>query len=732
MQYETLRSLAKTKRWDELESEWLATIEQPTAAADQLLPVIDAVVEAGQDKLAETMGWAWLSTMKQNHEPREALRLGRGLLLRLPDGEELREEIVELYRQTHKEHPELDAWVERSGLTGDMSVRRALRFLDVGLRLREGVYLTHRTEDRAARVIETDSDEGEITLQEARRTRTLPLSEVIEDYDIADENDFHVLQQLRPERIAQLVAKDVIALVTGILRSHRDRIDRDELKLLLVPAYIPPDKWSDWWSRVRAGVKKSPNLRIEGRSPMFLVYDPVARTLEEETWPAIREATTPRQWLDTLEGYFRAARQRKAKPDAAFLEQVKETLLRQIERFEQHGEPSAALGTALVVQRLEGEGIPSSEGLGGRALDMLRAADEPVQIVAGLKDGRLWTLAAECVSQAFPETWPALFAQMILYAPAGLCDSLARRVEKAGQGDLLCATAAQAVADPGRYTDAIMWLWKRPSVKTPLPVPPPLEMLSSILALVGPARLSEGKTAGQTVGEMRAKVRAGLSAKDYESFRACMKSPDVVMARAVRRQIERAEGLGPSVQGDLLNILASMFPDLYVKVEVAKWDDDSVLYFSREGLRAREDELHELVNVKMRENAKAIGEAAARGDLSENAEYKFALEERDLLRARVAQINRELSLARLLEPDEVPTDHVSIGQRVTLRPTNGGDPMVLTIMGVGDSDIGSHVFAYQTPIAMQLLGKRPGEKVSVGFDGKTEVEYEIADIEKAV
>ncbi|MCG8406680.1 MAG: GreA/GreB family elongation factor [Phycisphaerales bacterium] len=733
MQYDNLSTLAKTKRWEDLETEWLSVIDQPEAAPEHLLPVIDTVVEAGQDKLAETMGWAWLSSMKEKHSPREALTLGRGLLLRLPDGEQLRDEILELYKQTHNDHPQLNQWVDRSGLKSGKSVRRALRYLDVGLRLNQGSYLVHRSEDEAAQIVEADFEAEEVALKTARRTRTLTLAEVIEDYDIADENDFHVLEQLSPERIDQLVQDDPISLAMGILRCHpKNQLDRDELKLMLVPKYVAQNKWTDWWSRIRNGVKKSPNLRLEGRSPMFLIYDPAGQTQEQETWSAFSGANSPRQWLDVLEGYLRTMKQRKAAPDTAFLDRVQSALVDHIGRFRKHGEKARAFATALVIDRLAADGLPINTDAHGTALEMLKSVDNPTALVGSVPDTRLWPLAVACVEQAFPEEWPAVFAELILHAPAGQCDALAKRIEKAKQGDLLLAIVEKAIATPGRYTDAMMWLWKIPGVKVDLQLPKPLEMLNTILALVGPARQSEGKAIAQTVNELRARVRAGLSAKGYEPFRECVKTIDLPMAQALRRQIERAEGLGPSVQSEMLNILRAQFPDLYVKAEVAKWDDDSVLYFSREGLRIKEDELHELVNVKMRENAKAIGEAAAHGDLSENSEYKFALEERDLLRARVAQINSELALAKVLEADEVPTDHVSIGQRVTLKPVNGGESYTMTILGVGDSDIGERIYAYQTPLAMQLMGKRPGQKVSLAFEGKDEVQYEVAEIEKAV
>lgn len=732
MPHEELQSLAQSKRWDELEAAWLTAIAKPDVPPAPLLAVIDAAVKAGKDELAGTMGWAWLSSMKEMHSPREALRLGRGLLLRLPDGEQLRDEILSLYKQTHSDRPDVDAWVDRSGLKSGKSVRRALRFLDVGLKLKQDSYLIHRTDDTAAQVVETDMDAEELTLKEARRTRTMSFEAVIEDYDVADENDFHVLQQLDPQRIEQLIKDDPIKLIIGILRCHKGRIDRDELKLMMVPRYVTKDKWSDWWGRIRTGVKRSPHVRIEGRSPMYLIYDPVGMTVEEQTWPTFVAATTPRQWLEVLDGYLRDTKHRKTEPDKAFVQRAEAALLKHVERFCKHREPRDAFMTALIIDLMATRGLPFSEDARSAAGEILRSMDNPAQIAGSVGDTRLWSGITACIERTFPDEWPKFFAEMILYAPPGQCDSLARRVEKAGRGELLPPIIEQAIAEPGRYTDAMMWVWKGPGVKVDLPIPPMLEMFNTIMTLVGPARLSEGKAVGQSVIEMRARVRTGLGAKSYASFRACIKSVDLALARTIRLQVERAEGLGPSVQGEMLNILTKAYPGLYVKDVVSMWDDESVLYFSRSGLRRMEAERDELVNVKMRDNARAIGEAASHGDLSENSEYKFALEERDLLRARLAQMNRELTLAKILEPGDVPTDHVSIGQQLTLEPSAGGEPTMLAIVGIGDSDLQRRAYAYQTPLARQLLGKQLGETVTLALDGQEESAYRIARIEEAI
>lgn len=731
MKYQKLEGLITTKNWSELEQAWLAEVEKPDADAAGLLAIIDSLIEAGQAPLASTLAWAWLSIVKEARPPHEALQIGRALLLRLPDGDDLREDILTLYRLTHADKADLDGWIDRSGLKAGKSVRRGLRFLEIGLRLAPNMFLTHRTENEPAQIVRLDIEADSVVIRTPRRTSTFDVAHLIEEYDISSENDFRVLSHFRQDRLVELMESDPVALAIGILRCHGDRIDRDALKLLLVPKYLAADKWSDWWGRLRDGVKRVRNLRIEGRSPMFLVYDEVGQSLEGETWKRFEEAQTPREWLELLESYLRDLKHQKARADGAFIDRVQASLLERIDRFTRHNEPADAFATALVLERLAADGLPISADASGVAVRMLAAAADAVATVASLPDARLWPLALRSVEQAFPEKWPAVFAELILHSPAGQCDPIAKAVEEAGQADLLRMIVERATADPGQYTDAMMWVWKGPSVKAELPLPPPIEMLTIILALVGPARVSGERRGGPVVTEMRAKIRAGLAAKGYEKFRQCLQGLDMAMAQTVRRQVERADGLGPRAQDDMSRILLDQFPQIYLKPKVQLWEDDSVLYFTQAGYDARQAEIDALVNVKMRENAKAIGEAASHGDLSENSEYKFALEERDLLRARLAQLNREISMARVLEPHDIPEDHVSIGQRIALRPVTGGEPILMTILGVNDGDIGNKVYSYLTPMAQQVLGKRIGDTAAVAFDGQ-EAQYQIEHIECAI
>jgi len=727
----SLTGLARAGRWDELDKAWLAAIESPAPPRDDLLASLEGAIKAHRKDWAETSAWAWLTQVKENAAPEDALRLARELLLRLEDGGELREEVLDLYRKTHTDAADLEEWIKRSGLAGGASVRKALRYLDVGLQLQPGAFLAHRTDEIAAEVASIDLGADSVELRTTRGTRTLAINAVIEDYRPTDADDFLVLRQLRPDRIAELVRDDPLRLVIGILRSHRGRIDRDELKIMMAPRYLEAGAWSDWWTRLRNAVKRSPHVTIEGRSPMMLVYHEAGRTLEEETRAAFDRVKEPREMIATIEGYLRDCRERKTAPDTAFLDGIQKALGERVRSASRHN-PDLAFALALVIERLAAEGLPLPTDVHGLAVRMMAESDHPVALALSTPDLAIWPLTLACTQQALPADYPKVFAEVLPLAPPSQADTLARAIDDAGRGpELLPGVVDRILSDCEQYFYGLMWLWKRPELKTDLHVPPAMDLMQRIFKLVGPARAAASKKAGLNVNELRAAVRTGLSARDYAQFKAALQGQDEAMGAALRRTIERAEGLGPVVQDEMQEVIRQAFPRLFLRARVEPWDDPNVIWVTEAGRQKKEAELNELVNVKMRENAIAIGAAAEHGDLSENSEYKFALEERDLLRARLAQMNMEMSLARVLEPADISTEHVAIGHRVHLRADGVAETRAFTILGPWESDMTRHIYSYQAPIARRLLGRKPGDAVTLP-DGDADREYRIESFESAI
>src|SRR5215813_9531652 len=74
---------------------------------------------------------------------------------------------------------------------------------------------------------------------------------------------------------------------------------------------------------------------------------------------------------------------------------------------------------------------------------------------------------------------------------------------------------------------------------------------------------------------------------------------------------------------------------------------------------------HEL-NVEL---PKEIAVARAHGDLSENAEYKFAKERQGYVNARIAQLKKRMGDLGMLNLSNIPKDRAGYGSRIVVLDT---------------------------------------------------------------
>lgn len=726
----TLVDLAKRGEYKNLEDRWLSALDEATDRRDELLETLEVLTKNSKGELAAALGWSLLTTRKEQASPEEVLELGRELMLRCGDSPEMRQEILGLYREVHADRPELEKLIEASGLTGEKTPRRALRTLEICLNLEEGDYLLSRSEEQAVRVVQVDPDVPEYTIKGKHGEQTLDPDTLALKYDAVSPNDFRALAQLDPGRITELLDSDPAALVLGLLRSYRDKLDSEQLKHLLSPRYIPAGKWSSWWTKARAALNRSPNVVLEGRNPVLLTYHHTAQTLEDEIAPQWADADTPQKRMAVAEAYLREAKARGTTPKPLMIERMHRNLMARITSARK-GSPIDALLEALVVDRLAQEGLLTADQR-NPVQDILRENTDILALLRPIEDSRFYLRAIDHIKQMYPDTWPEHYAELLPYAPVDGCETIAAALTEAGRRELLGPVIERVLADFNESFQAVCWLWRGKLGATLLPIPH-RELLIRMLEHLG--RVSRDDYAPpKQLRDTRTQIRAALSAANYSRFRQVISEMDAGLASTIRTTIDRLDGLGHTVRIRLMRIVTDTHPELTVtrnRQPVDPWQDDSVIYCTQQGFDRRKEEIDYLNRVKVPENARAIGEAAARGDLSENSEYKFALEERDLLQARLMKMQNELSLARVISRDGVSTDQVDIGTKVTLVGVESGDRREFTILGPFESDMDQAIYNYRAPLCARLRGLRVGDTAKLEL-GTGEQEYRIEHIENAV
>ncbi|OGT65945.1 MAG: transcription elongation factor GreA [Gammaproteobacteria bacterium RIFCSPLOWO2_01_FULL_47_190] len=146
------------------------------------------------------------------------------------------------------------------------------------------------------------------------------------------------------------------------------------------------------------------------------------------------------------------------------------------------------------------------------------------------------------------------------------------------------------------------------------------------------------------------------------------------------------------------------------------------------GAQRLREQLKELKTVDRPRITRAIAEARAHGDLSENAEYHAAREQQSFLEGRIAAIETALADAQIIDVTSLNTDgKVVFGATIGLMNLANDEEVTYQIVGEMEADIEKMLISISSPIARALIGKLEGDVVEVKAPGGT-VEYEILEV----
>jgi len=136
-----------------------------------------------------------------------------------------------------------------------------------------------------------------------------------------------------------------------------------------------------------------------------------------------------------------------------------------------------------------------------------------------------------------------------------------------------------------------------------------------------------------------------------------------------------------------------------------------------------EEELHRLEHELNHELPKELMKARAHGDLSENAEYKYAKERQSYVTARMGQLQQRLSNVAMMNLDNLPKNRAAYGSRVIVMDVDKSVKTEYKLVTTEEADASKGWISTTSPIGRALMGKTAGDTVSVLTPaGKKELE----------
>jgi transcription elongation factor GreA len=436
----------------------------------------------------------------------------------------------------------------------------------------------------------------------------------------------------------------------------------------------------------------------------------------EDPWPQARHAA--RQVLKSGEKKFPQAFPRAV--------EMLERLAREA------ADPSQAIAAAVLLARRGGgraEHAPalrdalgkfSPEEIAG-ALESL-SGEEPALVLRALVEER-------------PEEW----LDVVQLVWAGRPDSLREAgfsLLKRLRPELAPELVEECCRAPGRAPEAFCWLLERHLKGTGDSGLEPLQRRSARDLLVLTLDLLDRMVDRAQRGEIRPGPLRAMT-KRLESlcfggrgrgfFEQALEEASPADRLDIHHRLVRSAAHFPDVMSRPLEILGGLYPELAGGGPARPWEEEGALYVTAAGLASRREEYRHLVEEKLPRNFEAIGKAAAFGDLSENAEYTSALEERDRLTERAGHIKSELDRARVLAPEMVPAGEVGLGSKIRVEDLETGEESTFSVLGPWDGTPEEGVLNYRSPLGQVFLGHREGDEVTLELPGGTR-RYRVHDV----
>ena len=151
------------------------------------------------------------------------------------------------------------------------------------------------------------------------------------------------------------------------------------------------------------------------------------------------------------------------------------------------------------------------------------------------------------------------------------------------------------------------------------------------------------------------------------------------------------------------------------------------VYLTDQGFLELETELNELKNVKRPAVIKALKEARALGDLSENADYDAARSELAQVEGRIQELEKIMENAHIIEKGS--TDSVSLGSTVKIKYIDDDDDELeeYSIVGSKEADPSNNKISNESPLAKAIMNAKAGDICSVESPNGT-YDVEIVEI----
>ena len=588
-----------------------------------------------------------------------------------------------------------------------------------------GNYCVHRSWG-FGKIVDYDANEDRIIIdfEEGKQGHAMAPGFCVDKLEILRPDDILVRSRTEPDTVNDMIKNRPVDLVIEILATSEDRaMMASEIERALA-RIIGPVKYKKWWTATKKHLAKDPRVGVPVKKtdPYVLRDEPVKP--EEEILEQFHGTKNPKEKIQLGEKLYALSEN-----ISVIREELPEILNELTDAIRNAKSLSQAdrLYGVWVRNNLARDLHEDVEALEPSSASILQETEDFSELADDLP-GQYYKRYLDLIRRTYPDKWRDMVEDLLRNSSGKFTNECINFMLEHDMGDRISYCLNRWLNEQTIKAPLLLWVVKNRNSKKYAPLIEPLvspRLLAAMFYAIDYESL-------QNAGARRIPL-ADILSDDPDLIPDLLADANTETARDLAQTLLLNQGFEDLTKKSLLARFIKKFPTIQSLLagEASETSEDEALVVSQESLDKAKAEYEELISKKIPENKEAIAVAREHGDLKENAEYKMARQDQDMLLSRKNELEVDLSRAQVTTFKEATTDNVGIGSVVDLKSGDGGKTERYAILGAWDSDPEHNVLSYKTPLAQQLLGKAKGETVTTKIGGNEE-QWTVLNIERWV
>lgn len=633
-----------------------------------------------------------------------------------------RAEIVKAFSEKYADHSHLDEYIKASNLAQPWRpVFEAIDEFEKHIAFDTGNFVFHKTWG-VGRISKLSKEVLTIDFSK-KRGHEMGLKMGLSSLQILWNEHVWVLKATKSrEELTSKVKDDIEWALKTIIKSFDNNCNMKKIKQELVPSLLTPGEWTGWNTKARKILKENANFGINPDDVDSFTVRERPVSIEEKLSNEFKAQKNFFSRIDILNTFIEKADIN----DEVFHEMFGyfEGFLKSISQINEQ-----VVASQMIVNSIAGKIPHIVNSKYPSFAELYSQIENPTEIYATIKDKDLKQVFMKNIKSLIPN-WADEYIKLF---PTVLSQDIIDALIDDGHTEKLQDFTRTCFENPGVFRDAIIWLFKN-AVEAEWFTEANIEYEKQLIALINILALCYREIENkQNTTENRRTIKQVVSLlfekeKLLEKF---VEGTDEETASRLYILISDVKGLDPVLKSQLKGQIQKKFPNIVFFDAEEKEATFLGLIVTASKLEEKKKELQNLIDVRIPQNQKDLGDALALGDLRENAEYKAAREEQSKLSNLSARLQADIERAEIFDPLNINTKKVGFGTKVKVESLDDNATEVYTILGPWESNPDIGIISYLSPLGNALLNKRQDEIFEVKIMEENK-KYKVLEIKAAI